>query len=150
MSLAPLLTAPLLVQAHVGLGLAALLLGAARVALPLPERVDRALGWTFLALLAGTAATAVLLARPAGTPDVFGLTLGHAFVVATLIGSLAAVAAARRADRLGWRNIVTALFAGVLLMAGLFELAPGRLLNSVLAGAERPSASAAHESGGHS
>lgn len=132
-TLAPLLAAPLLVQLHVGLGLAALVVGTVRVAWPHPERRDRRLGWTFLALLAATAVTAVLLARPPGTPNLFGLTLGHLFVVGAAIGMGATVLAARKADRLRWRNIVTALFAGVLVMAGLFEVTPGRLLNTVLA-----------------
>jgi len=133
-TLSPLLAAPLLVQLHVGLGLAALIVGAGRIAWPHPERRDRAFGWTFLALLAATAVTAVLLARPPGAPNLFGLTLGHLFVFGAVIGMGAAVLAARLADRLRWRNIVTALFAGVLVMAGLFELTPGRLLNTVLAG----------------
>jgi uncharacterized membrane protein len=134
LSLAPLLTAPLLVQAHVALGLLALLVGAVRVAFPHQESADRALGWSFLALLGGTAASAVLLARPAQTPSLFGVTLGHAFVVATLLGLLAAVATSGSKHRLRWRNIVTALFAGVLVMAGLFEVTPGRVMNLVLAG----------------
>jgi len=133
-TLAPLLAAPLLVQLHVGLGLAALILGAARIAWPHPERRDRAFGWTFLALLAATTVTAILLARPPGAPNLFGLTLGHLFIFGAAIGIAAAVLAARNAERLRWRNIVTALFAGVLVMAGLFELTPGRLLNTVLAG----------------
>ena len=134
MSLSPLLEAPLLVQAHVAFGLVALALGALRIAWPFGEGVDRTLGWSFLAALLVTAGTAVLLARPSGTPDVLGFTVGHLFIFATVAGMVAAVWAARRRDRLGWRNIVTALFAGVLVMAGLFEVMPGRLLNTVLAG----------------
>ena len=134
MSLAPLLTAPFLVQAHVALGLLALLVGAARIGFPHPENADRALGWSFLGLLGGTAATALMLTRPADTPSLFGLTLGHAFIVATLLGLLAAVMLSGRKHRLRWRNVVTALFAGVLLMAGLFELVPGRVMHLVLAG----------------
>ena len=130
----PLLEAPLLVQAHVALGLAALLMGGARVGWPHGERVDRLLGWSFLGLLIATAATAAQLTPPADTPNVLGVTLGHLFILATALGAGAAVWAARRHDRLRWRNIVTALFAGVLVMAGLFELTPGRLLNTVLAG----------------
>ena len=130
----PLLEAPLLVQAHVAMGVAALLVGGARVGWPHGERVDRALGWSFLGLLIATAATAALLTRPSDTPNLFGVTLGHLFILATALGAAAAVWAARRHERLRWRNIVTALFAGVLVMAGLFELTPGRLLNTVLAG----------------
>ena len=133
-SLAPLLTAPLLVQLHVAFGLAAAATGAARLLWRGSERADRALGWAFLATLALAAATAVLLARPPGAPNLFGLTLGHAFVVATAIGLVAAVRAARDPNRLVWGRIVTALFAGVLLTCGLFELVPGRLMHTILAG----------------
>ena len=133
-SLVPLLTAPLLVQLHVAFGLAAAAAGAARLLWRGSERADRVLGWAFLATLAPAAATAVLLARPAGTPNLFGLTLGHAFVVATAIGLVAAIRAARDPNRLLWGRIVTALFAGVLLTCGLFELVPGRLMHTILAG----------------
>ena len=133
-SLAPLSTAPLLVQLHVAFGLAAAVAGGARLLWPNSQRADRTLGWLFLATLAGAAATAVLLARPAGTPNLFGLTLGHAFVVATVVGLIAAIRTARHPNGLLWRRIVTALFAGVLVTCGLFELAPGRLMHAVLAG----------------
>lgn len=134
MSLAPLIGAPLLVQLHVALGLSALLVGGGRIAFPHPERRDRLLGWWFVALLALTAFSALLLSRPPGTPHLFGVTVGHVFVLASAVGVYAAWRFARSPNRLRWRNIVTGLFAGVLLMAGLFELTPGRLLNTVLAG----------------
>lgn len=134
MSLAPLIAAPLLVQLHVMLGLAALAVGAARIAWPHPERLDRTLGWSFLALLAATALSAVLLARPEGSPSLFGVTVGHVFIAVTAVGVAAVVLAARQRKRMRWRNLVTALFAGVLVMAGLFEVTPGRLLHTVLAG----------------
>jgi uncharacterized membrane protein len=133
-SLSPLLAAPLLVQLHVTLALAALVAGAARVAWPHGERMDRMLGWGFLALLAATAVSAVLLARPAGSPHLFGITVGHLFIAMSGLGLAAAWLTARRRDRMRWRNLVTALFAGVLVMAGLFEVTPGRLLHTVLAG----------------
>ena len=133
-SLTPLLAAPLLVQLHVAFGLAAAVAGAARLVWRGSERADRVLGWSFLAMLAPAAATAMLLARPPGTPNLFGVTLGHLFVVATVVGLVAAIRTARHPNGLIWRRIVTALFAGVLLTCGLFELAPGRLMNTVLAG----------------
>ena len=134
MSLAPLIAAPLLVQLHVALGLGALVVGTTRIAWPHPERLDRTLGWSFLVLLGATALSAVLLARPAGSPNLFGVTVGHAFIVVTVVGMAAVVLAARQRKRMRWRNLVTALFAGVLVMAGLFEVTPGRLLHTVLAG----------------
>jgi len=122
------------VQAHAGFGLAALVVGAARVGWPHGEAMDRLLGWSFLGLLVLTAASAALLSRPVATPSLLGVTVGHLFILATALGVAAALWAARAHDRLRWRNIVTALFAGVVVMAGLFELLPGRILNTVLAG----------------
>lgn len=133
-SLAPVLAAPALVQVHLAAGLAALATGAARVGLSRSERAGRLLGWAFVILIAVAAASALGLSRPPGTPNLFGVTLGHLFVAATAVGVAAALRAARSRDRLGWGNIVTALFAGVLITCGLFELLPGRLLNTVLAG----------------
>jgi uncharacterized membrane protein len=133
-TLAPLIAAPMLVQVHAALGLAALVVGAARVMWPHREGWDRALGWGFLGLLLAVAGSALLLARPPGTPNLSGLTLGHLFVLASLLGAIAALRTAGGRHRLLWRNIVTCLFAGVLIMAGLFEVMPGRLLYTVLAG----------------
>ncbi len=132
--MAPLLAAPLLIQLHVALGVGALLVGAARLIRPDNDRLDRVLGWTFLALLLLTAASAFRIPMPPGSPNLMGFTPMHGFAVVAVAGAGAAVIAARRGDRLRWSKIVTATFTGVLVMAGLFEVAPGRLLNTMLAG----------------
>lgn len=134
MTLAPLLAAPLLIQLHAALGISALVVGAARLVRPSNDRLNHGLGWTFLALLLLTAGTACLCPTPAGSPNLLGFTPMHGFAVIAVAGAGAAVAAAWRGDELRWRKIVTGTFAGVLLMAGLFEVVPGRLLNTVLAG----------------
>lgn len=131
---APLLAAPLLVQLHLAAGLGALLTGAMRLIWPRTDQADVLLGWSFLVLLVFATATAVFLPMPPDSPNLGGVTLGHGFTVFAVLGVAAAVVAARRGNRLVWRKIVTATFAGVLLMAGLFEMLPGRLLNTVLAG----------------
>ena len=133
MSLAPLWSAPLLVQVHVAFGTAAFLVGAVRLLLPCRER-DRRLGWAFLALLVAAALAAVPLDTPPGSPALFGVTVGHAFIFVTAAGVVAALVTARRSDPRRWRNVMAALFAGVVFTCGLFELAPGRVMNAVLAG----------------
>jgi uncharacterized membrane protein len=134
MGLAPLLSAPVQVQLHVILGVSALVVGAARLVLPEGNRLEHGMGWTFLALLLLTTLSALLIPMPAGTPNLMGVTPMHGFAVVALAGAGAAVVAARQGDRHRWNKIVTATFAGVLLMAGLFEVVPGRLLNTVLGG----------------
>ena len=134
MSLAPLWSAPLLVQVHVAFGTAAFVVGAVRLLLPCREPRDRQLGWTFLALLVAAALAAIPLSTPAGSPALLGVSVGHAFIFVTAVGVVAAVATAGRSDRRRWRNVMAALFTGVLFTCGLFELAPGRVMNAVLAG----------------
>jgi len=135
LSIAPLLAAPPMVQLHAAAGALALLLGAARAIWPHGERAERALGWGFLGLLVLSAVSALFLQPPPGAPNLYGVTPHHGFVALALAGAFAAVVAARGGHRLGRQRIVTATFAGVLLVAGLFEMAPGRMLNAVLAGA---------------
>lgn len=132
--LAPLLGAPGLVQVHVVAGALALLLGALRLFWSQDERVERTLGWGFLGFLVLAAASALFLQPPNGAPNLYGVTPHHGFAFLALAGAGAAVVAARQGHRLGRQRIVTATFAGVFLMAGLFEVAPGRMLNAILAG----------------
>lgn len=134
MTLAPLLAAPLLIQLHVALGVSAFAVGAVRLICPDRDGMDRVLGWSFLALLLLTAGSAFLLPSPGKGPSLMGLTPMHAFAALAVAGAGAAVVAAQQGDRLRWRKVVTATFSGVLVMAALFELLPGRMLNTVLAG----------------
>lgn len=133
-SLEPLLAAPTLVQLHATAGVLALLLGALRLIWFSGARAEPALGWGFLALLVLASVSALLLPLPSGAPNLYGVTPHHGFVVLALAGAGWAVLAAHRGDQLRRQRVVTATFAGVLLMAGLFEMAPGRMLNAVLAG----------------
>lgn len=134
LSLAPLLGAPLPVQLHAAAGALALLVGLARLMRHAGESVAEALDWSFLGLLCATALSSLLLPAPLGAPTLWGMTPHHAFTVFALVGTGAAVFAQRQGWRLARRRIVSAAFGGILVMAGLFEVLPGRLLNAVLAG----------------
>jgi uncharacterized membrane protein len=133
-AMAPLLAASFPVQLHVVTAVLALLIGVTRLVWPYPEARSAALDWSFLGLLSATALSGFLLPTPAGSPSLLGVSTHHVLAITALLGSAAAVVAARAGDRLGRRRIATATFGGVLLMAGLFEVLPGRLLNTVLAG----------------
>jgi uncharacterized membrane protein len=134
MNLAPLLGAPPLVQLHAATGTLALITGVARLVWSYREPVERALGWSFLAFLVASAVSSLFLPTPDGALRVMGVTPHHGFAVLALAGAGAAVVAARMGERLARQRIITATFAGVLLMAGLFEMTPGRMLHTVLAG----------------
>lgn len=133
-ALEPLLAAPAWVQLHATAGILALLVGAARLVWSQDERTERSLGWGFLGFLVLAALSALFLAPPQSAVSLCGVTPHHCFAFLALAGTGAAVVAARRGCRLGRQRIVTATFAGVFLMAGLFEMAPGRMLHTVLAG----------------
>ena len=132
--LAPLLAAPAPVQLHAAAGVLALVLGLARLVWARDERAEGSLGWGFLGFLFLSPLSALFLSPPDGALNLYGMTPHHGFAVLALAGTGAAVVAARQGRRLGRQRIVTATFAGVFLMAGLFEMAPGRLLHTILAG----------------
>ena len=133
-AMAPLLAASFAVQLHVLAAVLALLTGLARLVWPYPEARSAVLDWSFLGLLTATALSGFLLPIPPGSPSLWGVSTHHVLAVIALLGTAAAVLVARGGDRLGRRRIASATFGGVLFMAGLFELLPGRLLNTVLAG----------------
>jgi uncharacterized membrane protein len=133
-AMAPLFAASFPVQLHAVAAVLALLIGVARLVWPYPEARSAVLDWSFLGLLSLTALSGFLLPMPSGAPNLMGVTTHHVLAVTALLGTAAAAVAARGGDRLGRRRIASATFGGVLLMAGLFEVLPGRLLNTVLAG----------------
>ena len=132
--LTPLLAASFPVQLHAVAGALALLTGLARLVWPYPEARSARLDWSFLGLLSLTALSGFLLPMPAGSPNLGGVTTHHVLAAVALLGTVGALLAARHGDRLGRRRIASATFGGVLFIAGLFELLPGRLLHQVLAG----------------
>ena len=132
--LTPLFAASFTVQLHAAAGALALLTGLARLVWPYPEARSARLDWAFLGLLSATALSGFLIPMPAGSPNVGGVTTHHVLAGVALLGTAAAILAARHGARLGRRRIASAAFGGVLFIAGLFEVLPGRLLHTVLAG----------------
>lgn len=102
---------------------------------PKGTRVHKIIGWTWVGLVLVAVVTSLFMHRKVqGVPELFGFSPVHLFSLMALIGLPLGIRAARRKDVLRHRAIMVAVFAGALLVAGMFAIAPGRILNSVLMG----------------
>jgi uncharacterized membrane protein len=131
MTLAPLLAAPPLVQAHAVAALAAFALGLVQFARAKGTTAHRRLGYGWVALMAGVALSSfgiTGIAEPGRFSWIHGLSV---FVLAMLP---LAVLHARRGRIAAHRIAMLALFAGALLIAGAFTLLPARLMGRVVFG----------------
>lgn len=131
MTLAPLFSAPPQIFAHTLAALAALGLGTAQLVLPKGTLPHRAMGWTWVLLMALVALSSFWI----HTLCQFGpFSLIHLLSLLTLILLPVAVGHARR-HRVGQhRRAMLLLFAGALVIAGLFTLSPGRIMHDVVFG----------------
>ena len=131
MSLGPLLAAPAIVQMHVAAALAALVLGAIQFAAPKGTLPHRALGWIWVALMAGVALSSFGISGVAG-PGRWSWI--HAVSVYTLLALGAAVLHARRGRVRAHRSAMVGLFFGALVITGGFTLLPGRIMGAFIFG----------------
>ncbi|GJE62006.1 DUF2306 domain-containing protein [Methylobacterium trifolii] len=131
MTLAPLIAAGPVVQAHALMALTAVALGALQLALPKGGPRHRWLGRAWVGLLA----LVCLSSFGIGALRQFGpFSWIHGLSAFTLPMLAVAIAHARagRIDAHRWTMI--GLFAGALVITGLFTLMPGRLMHAVLFG----------------
>ncbi|GIL05063.1 MAG: DUF2306 domain-containing protein [Burkholderiaceae bacterium] len=122
---------PLSIVLHVAFAAGALLVGVAQFAGPKGNRRHRLLGWIWVALMSGVAATSVFI-RDYGLPNLFGYTPIHLFTVLTIVTLPLAIVHARRHDVVRHAASMKGLFVGGLLVAGLATLIPGRRLGNLL------------------
>ena len=131
MSLAPLLAAAPEIQLHAVAAMAAFVLGAVQLAAPKGTLPHRTLGWVWIVLMLVNSASSFLI---------HGIKLWgpwspiHLLSVFTPIMLVVGVLAARR-HRVRAHRITISIYAGALILAGLFTLVPGRLMHAVLFGA---------------
>ena len=131
MSLAPLLNAAPAIQLHAFSALAAFGLGAVQLAAPTGTLPHRTLGWIWVVLMVIVAASSFWIheLRLWGPWSPI-----HLLAIFTLAMLPLAVLHARR-HRVGrHRNAMIAIFAGALVVAGLFTLMPGRIMHAVVFG----------------
>src|SRR5262249_46510923 len=111
--------------------LAALGLGAVQLAAPKGTLPHRTFGWIWVLLMVTVAASSFwiheLRLRDPWSPI-------RLLAIFTLAMRPLAALPARRHRVGGHRNAMIAIFAGALVVAGLFTLAPGRIMHAVVFG----------------
>ena len=131
MSLAPLPDAAPAIPVHAFAAMAAFALGLVQFAAPKGTLPHRTIGWIWVLLMASVAASSFWIheIRLLGPWSPI-----HLLSIFTLIVLPIAVWRARHHEIAGHRRIMIMLFAGALVIAGLFTLLPGRIMHAVFFG----------------
>ena len=129
MTLEPLLDAPIAIQIHVAAVVPAAILGAYLLARPKGTPRHRLLGKIWMVLMVVTALSSFFIHQ---INLLYGFSPIHLLSIAVLAGSWRAILAARRHDIRAHRRIVSGMYFGGIVVAGLATLLPGRLMNAVV------------------
>ncbi len=111
------------IKVHLATVLLSLGLGAVQLLGPKGKTMHRVLGWTFTALMLTTAVATLFLHGPNGR---FGPL--HIFSAVVLISLPIGVIAARTHNVARHARVMTGLYIGGLLFAGVIAFLPGRLM----------------------
>ena len=131
MSLAPLLNAAPEIQVHAFAAIAAFALGIVQLSAPKGTLPHRTLGWIWVVLMLVISASSFLI---------HGIRMWgpwspiHILSVVAPIMLVIAVLLARRHRVRAHKITMISIFAGALMLAGLFTLVPGRIMHAVLFG----------------
>jgi uncharacterized membrane protein len=130
-SFAPLLDAAPAIPVHAFAAMAAFALGLVQFALPKGTLPHRTVGWIWVALMAAVAVSSFWIHQ---IRLVGPFSPIHLLSILTLVMLPLAVWRAHTHKVAAHRRAMIALFAGALLIAGLFTLLPGRIMHAVLFG----------------
>ena len=131
MSLDPLLSAPSVIQIHAFAAMTAFALGLVQLAAPKGTLPHRTIGWVWVMLMVIVSVSAFWIhERQLWGP----WSPIHLLAILTLIMLPLGVYFARRHMLIGHRTTMIGLFAGALVIAGLFTLLPGRIMHAVAFG----------------
>jgi uncharacterized membrane protein len=131
MNLAPLTDAPFAIQLHAYAALTAFVLGAVQLARVKGTAQHRALGYVWVALMVVVAVSSFWIHDLRVWGPWSPIHLLSIFSLAMLpLG----VAYARRHKIVGHKSTMLGIFAGALVIAGIFTLAPGRIMYRVVFG----------------
>ena len=131
MSLTPLLQSSPAIQIHAFAAMAAFALGLVQLSAPKGTLPHRVVGWIWVALMTVIAVTAFFIHEL----RVWGIWSPiHLLAIFTLIMLPLAVRHARRHQVAQHRRAMISIFAGALLIAGLFTFFPGRIMYRVMFG----------------
>jgi uncharacterized membrane protein len=131
MSLAPLLDAVPPIPIHAFAAMAAFALGVVQLAAPKGTLPHRTLGWIWVALMAVVAVSSLWIHDISLVGPFSPIHLLSIWVPIMLV---VAVVAARRHNVRRHRTTMLWLFAGALIIAGLFTFMPGRIMHRVVFG----------------
>jgi uncharacterized membrane protein len=131
MNLAPLTNAPFAIQLHAYAAMAAFVLGAVQLVRVKGTTQHRALGYTWVGLMLIVAISSFWI----HDMRVWGpWSPIHLLSIFTLTMLPLGVHYARRHNVTGHKRTMIGIFAGALIVAGIFTLAPGRIMHRVLFG----------------
>jgi uncharacterized membrane protein len=131
MTLAPLLDADPVIQVHAFAAMTAFVLGAVQLAAPKGTPRHKAMGWLWVLLLATIAVSSFWI----HTIRMIGpFSPIHLLSIFTLVMLPLAVLAAHRHHVPQHRRAMIAIFVGALVVAGIFTIAPGRIMHAVVFG----------------
>ena len=131
MSLAPLISAGLLIFVHAGVAIFAFLLGIFQLLSKKGTQRHRILGWVWLLILAVVATTSFWI-NEIRTLGPFSAI--HLLSIFTLVMIPLGIYFARQKNIVGHKAVMFGLFGGALVIAGLFTLLPGRVMHQVVFG----------------
>jgi uncharacterized membrane protein len=132
MSLTPLLNATPAIQVHAFAAMAALVLGLVLLAGPKGTLPHRFMGFTWAALMLTVAISSFWIHT---IKQWNGFSLIHLLSIFTLAMLPIGILAAHRHQVRRHRGTMIGLFAGALLIAGVFTFLPGRIMHDVVFGA---------------
>ncbi|CAN7400416.1 DUF2306 domain-containing protein [Neorhizobium sp. LjRoot104] len=125
----PLLDAPLAVQIHVAAVLPAAVLGAYILVNRKGTPAHRLLGKIWMVLMVITSLSSFFIHEI----DLFhGFSPIHLLSISVLVGAWRAVTAARAKNIRAHKAAVIGMYFGGIVIAGLFTLIPGRIMNAVV------------------
>jgi uncharacterized membrane protein len=132
MSPAPLLQAAPAIPLHAFAAMAALVLGLVQFAAPKGTLPHRTIGWIWVVLMAVVAASSFWIHQ---IRLVGPFSPIHVLSIFTLVVLPLAVWRAHTHRVADHRRMMIFIFAGALVVAGLFTLLPGRIMHHVIFGA---------------
>jgi uncharacterized membrane protein len=131
MTLAPLLNASFAIQLHAFAAMGAFALGIVQFARRKGTFSHRTFGWIWVSLMLVVAVSSFWI----HDIRVWGIWSPiHLLSIVTLVNLPLAVLMARRHRVRAHRYWMISIFAGALLIAGIFTFVPGRIMHSVLFG----------------
>lgn len=117
---------PLVIYIHMTAALAALVLGTVQLARAKGTASHRVAGWIWVGLMLTVAVSSLWI------PGFLRLTRIHVFTAITLVSLTLGIWRIRHRNVHGHAAAMRGLYIGGLVIAGLFTLAPGRLLGNLV------------------